>query len=88
MLRVELWEYASPGVRKEVGTIEYQGVIIENAHGGRRIPHDREGKPIPFSYFCQPADLVPQEDILQIAAEIGRRMTAGRVGDYNWTRVS
>jgi hypothetical protein len=87
MLRVEVWKYKSPGVRQALGTIEYQGVIIETAHGGRRIPHDREDRPIPFSYSCQPADLLSQGDILHIAAELGRRMTAGRVGDYNWTQI-
>jgi hypothetical protein len=87
MLRVEVWKYRNPGVRQTLGTVEHQGVIVENAHGGRRIPHDREDKPIPFSYSCQPVELLSQGDTLHIAAELGRRITAGRVGDCNWTHI-
>jgi hypothetical protein len=72
------------GVRLEAGKIKFAGILIVSADGSTRIPVDAENERIPFSFQCNPPDLVSDESAQRIADELSRGFGMGKVGEVEW----
>jgi hypothetical protein len=84
MFRVTLSKAVSNGVWSEVGSIEFQGVAVENVDGSVSSPLDKQRRRVPFSYRCAPPHVLSEDNIRHIAESLSRRAARGSIDGYEW----
>jgi hypothetical protein len=66
------------GMWQEVGTIEFHGLAIPKPGGSTRASRS------PFLFECNPRHIVSHEFALQVANDLSRGLTVGRIDGDEW----
>jgi hypothetical protein len=69
---------------REVGSVSFCGIPLTRPNGGVRLQVGKDGKPVPFGYYCTCSVKVGDDVIREIADRISSGHALGQVGEIQW----